>query len=465
MERAGADEPAATEAPRAATEAPRAASGGAAAAEAPGVAVAEAEAADAEAGGAVAPAAGGVAPAAGGVDEARKMKRVPGAMAPVASRGAAGLQAIVQPRQGEPQQNVVKLIETLRSLGVDRMSLSSNTRATVSSVVLVCPAHVTLRKVQTILDQLKKLNINVEVRLEDSEMKLSTSRDAREVDAELSDPPATATHSEAADAGHAAESVKEGVFPVTKQAAGWIEVGKGASEFRAEAPADVAPADVAPGHAVPATAAAAAAKRTPPADDLTYTVAYQLKHLTGNVAKSILDQLYGDALTTGVFEERRSLVIRSNQAMHREVEELLEVVDRPVVRSVAERSASDPKADTGAQIAQPGAAKSAAELDKRRSEVEQLERLSRNLASRLRGQLSSAFGARVSTSELRDVLGQVFDAKQRLQQAELEAFSKRLSNLEQSLDARARIRSQVIERRLKQLLQPELAWEPEATAE
>jgi hypothetical protein len=72
---------------------------------------------------------------------------------------------------------------------------------------------------------------------------------------------------------------------------------------------------------------------------------------------------------------------------------------------------------------------------------------------------------RQGEAELRRLVAAAFEARQQLQQAEVAALSQRLQAIQQSIAAREKNKPAIIERRVSDLLDPNLAWEsaPEAT--
>ncbi len=61
-------------------------------------------------------------------------------------------------------------------------------------------------------------------------------------------------------------------------------------------------------------------------------------------------------------------------------------------------------------------------------------------------------------ADLRAAVQQTFAARQEIQRAELAEFTRRLQRMQQSIDARDRIADKVIDRRLEELLDPNVAW-------
>jgi len=62
-------------------------------------------------------------------------------------------------------------------------------------------------------------------------------------------------------------------------------------------------------------------------------------------------------------------------------------------------------------------------------------------------------------ARLRESIQKTFATRQEIQRAELTEFARRLSRMQQSIDARDRIADKVIDRRLEELLDPEASWD------
>jgi thiol-disulfide isomerase/thioredoxin len=71
----------------------------------------------------------------------------------------------------------------------------------------------------------------------------------------------------------------------------------------------------------------------------------------------------------------------------------------------------------------------------------------------------SAMAAEVLKVELAMFVKQAFEARQKLQQAELAQLRQRLARIEQRIAARQRIKSAIVDRRVAELLDPALRWE------
>ncbi len=200
--------------------------------------------------------------------------------------------------------------------------------------------------------------------------------------------------------------------------------------------------------------------------------AFHLRFAPAKETARIIEQLTAHAAKRPslVADERtNSIIVRGNIAAIQEVEQLLKVLE------VADPKAADPANDSPTTLpalqskgsgdeAQSyfgqAAVCSVAELRERlRQRFEDLEQQCRDLAGKLKQPLSSpAEGARLNDL-LRKTVHLAFEARQELQRVELAEFTKRLQGLQQSLELRQTIADKIIERRIEELLDPNLNWE------
>ncbi len=92
--------------------------------------------------------------------------------------------------------------------------------------------------------------------------------------------------------------------------------------------------------------------------------------------------------------------------------------------------------------------------------IADLDRQSRSIADNLkRRPLSDPAEAKKLQALLHDVVERSFTTRQEMRRAELELFAKRLQALKQSVELRDRIAAKIIDRRIEELLDPNLSWE------
>lgn len=94
-----------------------------------------------------------------------------------------------------------------------------------------------------------------------------------------------------------------------------------------------------------------------------------------------------------------------------------------------------------------------------RQQYDALERQARTLSDQLRKPLPDPATGEKLRSQLRDAVSQAFETRQKLQRAELAEFAKRLQGIQQSIEMREKISQQIIDRRVQELLDPNVKWE------
>jgi hypothetical protein len=77
-----------------------------------------------------------------------------------------GLEAILSPVHDMSHEKIIKFIEVLQSLSVDRMRFSTNNEQKESTVIIQCPPDIAWRKVRTMTEELEKTgDFKVDVRV------------------------------------------------------------------------------------------------------------------------------------------------------------------------------------------------------------------------------------------------------------------------------------------------------------
>ncbi len=195
-----------------------------------------------------------------------------------------------------------------------------------------------------------------------------------------------------------------------------------------------------------------------------------------DVAK-IVEQLHNGALSVAVDERTNSLIVRGPDDIAKEFQALwMRLDDAGKTKSMYFPDASTPEAldlnrgslnglqfrgvsgyDTDVFSLYMGiTGPSSREL---RQQYDALEVQAKSLSEQLRKPLSDPATGEKLKSQLRDTVQKVFDTRQKLQRAELAEFAKRLKGIEQSIEMREKIGQQIIERRIQELLDPNLKWE------
>jgi hypothetical protein len=320
-------------------------------------------------------------------------------------------EAFIQPRPDMPHERVLQLIETLRGLGIDRLSFRVGPPADnqESSVIVQCPADVTWRTVRSLTEGLQQLkDFKADVR------------------------------------------VAANLDPVTP--------------VRTDA------------------------MPTPPKATDSVLNVYRLQTLAAPTAARILERLFrgefGDAKIVSD-DSTNSLIVRASASIHEEIEALLSRLDRsdglpgkpqpnevgpPVNRAVEPAPiASDGVSGPLKGPHQGGegknqvfsfyygtAGESVADL---RKGFRELDAKACGIAARLRQPVPDSGSGDALRNELRKAVQEAFVARQKLQRAELAEFAQRLHRIQQSIEVRDRISSEIVDRRVEELLDPNLQWD------
>jgi len=182
---------------------------------------------------------------------------------------------------------------------------------------------------------------------------------------------------------------------------------------------------------------------------------FSLVHLDAKAAAGIVSQLFGrDSLAVAVDARGNTVIARGAEAKLAVVEALLLRLDEEPTGNAATRTPfAEPKSSTDAESAsaqyrdlEKQAAQMTAEYQQLRAKYADSHPQVKALKDRLRQQVSAAF-----------------EARQQWQNAELGRLRARLAAIEESLSARERIKDTIIDRRVEELLDPDLQWEPQSS--
>jgi uncharacterized protein (TIGR03067 family) len=207
---------------------------------------------------------------------------------------------------------------------------------------------------------------------------------------------------------------------------------------------------------------------------------FHLKHANAvTLEQTLLRQLFADELRLGANHTGLgdTIIARGKPEALDQLEALLKVLDRPA--RPATGSGRSPGSmgggyggDMGAEDAMmmegmsgmPGGmpAGPASRTQLVRS-YEQAEQRAAELARQLRENQPRG-GSGQSPAALEQAVAQAFAARQRLHQRDLSALENRLQSTRETLEMRERIKQQIIERRVSDLLNPNLEWDAPPTA-
>jgi hypothetical protein len=214
-----------------------------------------------------------------------------------------------------------------------------------------------------------------------------------------------------------------------------------------------------------------------------------LKHVRASEAARIVEHLYNKGLSVAVAERTNSLVVRGTRPVVEEVETLLLRLDtqEPVTEPASAASATGGDG-TGLRVNVPALGPeplavdfsvpvrgdgqtftffigfNGQSADDLQRQYEALEQRARTLSDELRKPLTDTGKGQELKSQIRDAVKQAFEARQKLQKAELAEFAQRLQGIQESIELRDKVSQQIIDRRVEELLDPNLKWDNPETS-
>jgi len=178
---------------------------------------------------------------------------------------------------------------------------------------------------------------------------------------------------------------------------------------------------------------------------------YHLRHARAAAVERILRQLVVGVDSIVADERTNALYVRGSANRLSEVESLLQRLDQPATpaeqKAVGQSSALS-HADAAASVAE------------RTKQYEAKEQEAAIIVQQLRAakELRPGHEAMLRTN-LKSVVTQSFQLRQKLHEAELAHLTSRIRGIEQTIQARQKIADQIIDRRVKELLDPNLQWD------
>lgn len=194
---------------------------------------------------------------------------------------------------------------------------------------------------------------------------------------------------------------------------------------------------------------------------------FALQHIAALEAQKIIVELFGRNGTTASVEQRtNTIVVRCQPERNAEIEAILMRLDeKPQETPKIASKQKDPihaSSTTHLELSSgsPNAIGSPIEAFRRR--LSDLEKPVPELAEKLRS-CEATFGKDHRDSvklrvDLRALMQQSFVARQEIQRAELVEFSRRLQVMQQTIEARDRISEKIVDRRMDELLDPNVEW-------
>ncbi|MEQ9588050.1 MAG: secretin N-terminal domain-containing protein [Parvibaculaceae bacterium] len=167
---------------------------------------------------------------------------------------------------------------------------------------------------------------------------------------------------------------------------------------------------------------------------------FHLENIAATDAARLVRQLYGEAINPVVDERTNSLVCKDAPSVLEEVEALLLHLDSTATKALDLPTSAQP-------------------VDDLRKLFKQLEQRTKEFAAQLLDPAENPAATKQLHEELRVLVRNAFEARQELQRAELAEFAQRLQGIQRSIEMRDRISQQIIERRVEELLDPNLKWD------
>ncbi|MGN6544207.1 MAG: secretin N-terminal domain-containing protein [Aureliella sp.] len=205
-----------------------------------------------------------------------------------------------------------------------------------------------------------------------------------------------------------------------------------------------------------------------------------MKHVDAGSAAAMLQSLFKPTELTVVADQRvGDLVVRGDARVLDEVEVLLLRLDESGASNKAQPSAAAQKptvpnrADTLASLEElyqalksgqadaQASAGTSSSVDSLRDQLRQAEAQAQKIAKLLRSRADSKQNYEAEKNELRQWVTQAFRLRQSLQRAEVHQFLTRLLEISQTIELREGIASEIIERRVRELLDAESAGSAE----
>ena len=209
---------------------------------------------------------------------------------------------------------------------------------------------------------------------------------------------------------------------------------------------------------------------------LSETRIFMLRHADAKVMAQTLSELFSEGFGIAPDENINAIIVRGDESQLKDVETIVELVDgesgkKPAVEgriprfktTSGESARSVQKQTLTVDVDVPLVPAATV-----RSQIADLDRKIKETADSLRSTNATSnqkadYKAQ-RKAELRNVVRKTFLARQELQRAELAEFAARLDRIQQSIEMRDRIADEIINRRVDELLDPNLKWEHNATA-
>jgi hypothetical protein len=183
---------------------------------------------------------------------------------------------------------------------------------------------------------------------------------------------------------------------------------------------------------------------------------FKLKYASPSQAVEKIKMMFPfDSYSIVADERTSSLMCRGEQEMTEQIEHLIHFLDAEVANKGI--PPFDKKPSTSREKAASGITEYGRHLtDLEKPVLELAEKLRTNVATSGKDDANSV----KLRAELQALVKQTFIARQEIQRAELVEFSRRLKDMQQAIEARDRIADKIVDRRMEELLDPNLNWTP-----
>lgn len=200
-----------------------------------------------------------------------------------------------------------------------------------------------------------------------------------------------------------------------------------------------------------------------------YSEIFRLQFADASIIAEGVSQLFGKDFGIVADVRTNSVLVRGDESQLKEMKVLVEMLDRPQPKRLTEPPAAAGDSNVNVQrngqrnrytafyVDVPSVASS-----ETRIQIQELDRQTSKAAESLRWFLN---GLKEPTTdhgkrkaELRKVVRKTFLARQELQRAELAEFAARLKRIQQSIEMRDKIADKIVDRRVEELLDPNLKW-------
>jgi hypothetical protein len=216
------------------------------------------------------------------------------------------------------------------------------------------------------------------------------------------------------------------------------------------------------------SAATSAASSTIPgsgAPNEMLTTVHRLRNTPATEARRMIKQLFGQDDSFLTVEERSNSILtvdeRTNSLIVRAPKNVLELI-LPILTRLDEEPAAESKSPASTRERKRGADKGSS-LDNLKRRCIAREEAAQALGARIRAMQPAAPSNQAQidkiTADLQQAVAEAFAARQQLHEAELGQLQQRIAGIQQSLKTRERLSQEIIDRRVKDLLNPDLQWE------